>query len=160
MRLADVTVVILVPGMGDDVQTIKAGIMEIADIFVINKVDHDGAERVEREIRAMQSLALRADQWTPPVVKTVATDARGIPELANAIAAYEAHQQKQDLISPRRVQNWEVRLLEMLRDTLLQQARAALSDHELAELAAQVAEHKRDPYTVVEEIAGRVRGVT
>ena len=160
VRLADVTVVILVPGMGDDVQTIKAGIMEIADIFVINKVDHDGAERVEREIRAMQSLALRADQWTPPVVKTVATDARGIPELADAIAAYEAHQQKQDLISQRRVQNWEVRLLEMLRDTLLQQARAALSDHELAELAAQVAEHKRDPYSVVEEIAGRVRGVT
>ena len=160
VRLADVTVVILVPGMGDDVQTIKAGIMEIADIFVINKVDHDGAERVEREIRAMQSLALRADQWTPPVVKTVATDARGIPELANAIAAYEAHQLKQDLISHRRVQNWEVRLLEMLRDTLLQQARAALSDHELAELAAQVAEHKRDPYTVVEEIAGRVRGVS
>ena len=160
VRLADVTVVILVPGMGDDVQTIKAGIMEIADIFVINKVDHDGAERVEREIRAMQSLALRADQWTPPVVKTVATDARGIPELANAIAAYEAHQLKQDLISHRRVQNWEVRLLEMLRDTLLQQARVALPDHELAELAAQVAEHKRDPYSVVEEIAGRVRGVT
>ena len=160
VRLADVTVVILVPGMGDDVQTIKAGIMEIADIFVINKVDHDGAERVEREIRAMQSLALRADQWTPPVVKTVATDARGIPELADAIVAYEAHQQKQDLISQRRVQNWEVRLLEMLRDTLLQQARAALPDHELAELAAQVAEHKRDPYTVVEEIAGRVRGVS
>ena len=160
VRLADVTVVILVPGMGDDVQTIKAGIMEIADIFVINKVDHDGAERVEREIRAMQSLALRADQWTPPVVKTVATDARGIPELADAIVAYEAHQQKQDLISQRRVQNWEVRLLEMLRDTLLQQARAALPDHELAELAAQVAEHKRDPYSVVEEIAGRVRGVS
>src|SRR5579871_2661227 len=58
VRLADVTVVILVPGMGDDVQTIKAGIMEIADIFVINKSDHDGAERVEREIRAMQSLAI------------------------------------------------------------------------------------------------------
>lgn len=160
VRLADVTVVILVPGMGDDVQTIKAGIMEIADIFVINKVDHDGAERVEREIRAMQSLAIRADQWTPPIVKTVATDARGIQELADAIAAYEAHQQSQHLISQRRVHNWEVRLLEMLRDTLLQQARAALTNDELSQLAEQVAEHKRDPYTVVEEIAGRVRGVS
>ena len=156
VRLADVTVVILVPGMGDDVQTIKAGIMEIADIFVINKVDHDGAERVEREIRAMQSLAMRGDQWTPPIVKTVATDGRGIQELADVIAAYESHQAKQRLMSQRRVQNWEVRLLEMLRDTLLQQANAAMADGELSRLAAQVAEHKRDPYSVVEEITGRV----
>jgi LAO/AO transport system kinase len=156
VRLADVTVVILVPGMGDDVQTIKAGIMEIADIFVINKVDHDGAERVEREIRAMQSLATRGDQWTPPIVKTVATDGRGIQELAGVIAAYESHQAKQRLISQRRVQNWEVRLLEMLRGTLLQQAKAAMADGELSRLAAQVAEHKRDPYSVVEEITGRV----
>jgi LAO/AO transport system kinase len=157
VRLADVTVVILVPGMGDDVQTIKAGIMEIADIFVINKVDHDGAERVEREIRGMQSLAIRADQWTPPIVKTVATDGRGIQELAEAIAAYESHQRELGLASQRKVQNWEVRLLEMLRDSLLQQARAALTEDELSQLAAQVAEHKRDPYSVVEEIAGRIR---
>jgi LAO/AO transport system kinase len=159
VRLADVTVVILVPGMGDDVQTIKAGIMEIADIFVINKVDHDGAERVEREIRAMQSLSIRADQWTPPIVKTVATDGRGIQELADAIAAYESHQKKLGLSSQRKVQNWEVRLLEMLRDILLQQANAAMADGELSQLATQVAEHKRDPYSVVEEIAGRIRTV-
>jgi LAO/AO transport system kinase len=157
VRLADVTVVILVPGMGDDVQTIKAGIMEIADIFVINKIDHDGAERVEREIRAMQSLAIRADQWTPPIVKTVATDSRGIQELADAIAAYESHQKQLGLASQRKVQNWEVRLLEMLRDTLLQQAHAALGADELSRLAAQVAEHKRDPYSVVEEITRRIR---
>src|SRR3954465_3853978 len=74
VRLADVTIVILVPGMGDDVQTIKAGIMEIADIFVINKSDREGAERVEREIRALQSLAQRHDKWTPPIVKAVATE--------------------------------------------------------------------------------------
>ena len=76
VRLADVTIVILVPGMGDDVQTIKAGIMEIADIFVINKSDREGAERVEREIRALQSLAVRSDNWTPPIVKTVASEGR------------------------------------------------------------------------------------
>ena len=89
VRLADVTVVILVPGMGDDVQTIKAGIMEIADIFVINKSDREGADRVEREIRSMQSLAIRSDKWTPPIIKTVAMDGRGIPELAAAIVNYE-----------------------------------------------------------------------
>ncbi len=91
VRLADVTVVILVPGMGDDVQTIKAGIMEIADIFVINKSDRDGADHVEREIRAMQSLAVRADGWTPSIVKTVASEGRGISELAAAISDYETH---------------------------------------------------------------------
>src|SRR5208282_956969 len=88
VRLADITVVILVPGMGDDVQTIKAGIMEIADIFVINKSDREGAERVEREIRALQSLATRNDRWTPPIVKTVASEGMGTEELADAIADY------------------------------------------------------------------------
>ena len=91
VRLADITVVILVPGMGDDVQTIKAGIMEIADIFVINKSDREGAERVEREIRALQSLAVRSDNWTPPIVKTVASEGLGITELAAAIADYETY---------------------------------------------------------------------
>jgi LAO/AO transport system kinase len=89
VRLADITVVILVPGMGDDVQTIKAGIMEIADIFVINKSDREGADRVEREIRSMQSLAIRSDKWTPPIIKTVAMDGKGVPELAAAIVNYE-----------------------------------------------------------------------
>ena len=88
LRLADVTVVVLVPGMGDDVQTIKAGIMEIADVFVINKSDREGAERVEREIRAMQSLAMRNDNWTPPIVKTVASDGTGVPEVLKAIESY------------------------------------------------------------------------
>src|SRR3979490_2328191 len=89
VRLADVTIVILVPGMGDDVQTIKAGIMEIADIFVINKSDREGAERVEREILAMQTLATRGDGWTPPIVKTVASEGKGIAELGATIAKYE-----------------------------------------------------------------------
>ena len=97
VRLADVTVVILVPGMGDDVQTIKAGIMEIADIFVINKSDRDGAEHVEREIRTLQSLAMRNDGWTPPIIKTIASQGVGVEELADAISDYEAHLQKGNL---------------------------------------------------------------
>ncbi len=98
VRVADITVVILVPGMGDDVQTIKAGIMEIADIFVINKSDREGAERVEREIRALQSLAMRADNWTPPIVKTVATEGKGATELAAAIHEYESYLQHENLL--------------------------------------------------------------
>ena len=157
VRVADITVVILVPGMGDDVQTIKAGIMEIADIFVINKSDHEGAERVEREIRALQSLAVRSDNWTPPVVKTVATEAQGVQELAEAISSYESYLRKQNLLQQRRSRNWEIRLVEMLRDAMLEKVRAAISDADLARLAAEIAEHKKDPYSVVEKIAGNVK---
>jgi LAO/AO transport system kinase len=152
VRLADVTVVILVPGMGDDVQTIKAGIMEIADIFVINKSDREGAERVEREIRALQSLAVRTDKWTPPIVKTVATEGKGVTELAAAIADYEAHLQKENLILEKKTQNWQERLVEMLRDALLDRAREQLGNGAVAGYAVEVAEHKRDPYALVEEI--------
>jgi len=155
VRLADITIVILVPGMGDDVQTIKAGIMEIADIFVINKSDREGAERVEREIRALQSLATRNDGWTPPIVKTVASEGKGVEELAAAVAEYEAYLQKENRALKKSVENWQERLVEMLRDAMLEKARAQMSDGNLRQLAAEVAEHKRDPYTLVEEIAGK-----
>jgi LAO/AO transport system kinase len=154
VRVADITVVILVPGMGDDVQTIKAGIMEIADIFVINKSDREGAERVEREIRAMQSLALRADRWMPPIVKTVASKGEGIGELAAAIAAYDQYLRNENLAVKRNAQHWEQRLVEMLREVLLERALKQL-DGELPRYAREIAEHKRDPYTLVEEIVGR-----
>jgi LAO/AO transport system kinase len=156
VRLADITIVILVPGMGDDVQTIKAGIMEIADIFVINKSDRDGAEHVEREIRALQSLALRHDGWTPPIVKTVASQGVGTRELADAISDYEEHLQKENLALHKSVENWQERLLEMLRDALLEKARDLMSDGGVARYASEVAEHKCDPYTLIEEIAANL----
>lgn len=154
VRLADITVVILVPGMGDDVQTIKAGIMEIADIFVINKSDREGAERVEREIRALQTLATRQDGWTPPIIKTVARDGAGVPELAAAIAGYEEFLHQENRALKKSVENWQQRLVEMLRETMLEKARAHMG--EMKALAAEIAEHKRDPYTVVEEITARM----
>jgi LAO/AO transport system kinase len=153
VTLADVTVVVLVPGMGDDVQTIKAGIMEIADVFVINKADREGAERVEREIRAMQSLAVRKDNWTPPIVKTVASDGTGVPEVLAAIESYRAHLSKSDLGMNRRIENWRKRIAEMLRDKLFQRVLADyLGNGEAERYAAEVAEHKRDPYSLVEHI--------
>jgi len=153
VRLAEVTILILVPGMGDDVQTIKAGIMEIADIFVINKSDRDGAENVEREIRTLQSLAIRSDGWTPPIVKTVASEGTGIAELADAVSKYEMYLKEKNLALNKSVENWQKRLSEMLRDALLEKARGQITDGNLARYAAEVAEHKRDPYTLVEEIA-------
>jgi LAO/AO transport system kinase len=155
VRLADITVVILVPGMGDDVQTIKAGIMEIADIFVINKSDREGAERVEREIRALQSLAVRNDGWTPPIVKTVASEGKGVEELGAAVAEYENYLQTENRALKKSVENWQERLVEMLRDAMLEKARARLGDGSIARFAAEVAEHKRDPYSLIEEIVGK-----
>jgi LAO/AO transport system kinase len=89
VRLADLTLVVLAPGMGDDVQALKAGIMEIADVFVINKADHPGADRLEREIQAMLGLADRADQWTPPIVLAVATEGKGVPEILEAVQKFQ-----------------------------------------------------------------------
>jgi LAO/AO transport system kinase len=160
VRVADVTVVILVPGMGDDVQSIKAGIMEIADIFVINKSDYEGADRVEREIRGLQSLAIRSDRWTPPIVKTVASEGTGVTELVATIASYQAYLEKENLALQHRVQHWQERLVEMLRDTLLEKARTEFSDGSLARYAAEVAQHKRDPYTLVEEIVDKMENRT
>ncbi len=157
VRLADITVVILVPGMGDDVQTIKAGIMEIADIFVINKSDREGAERVEREILAMQTLATRGDGWTPPIVKTVASEGQGIAELGAAIEKYEAYLAKDNRLLEKTAHNWETRLIGMLREAVLERVvKARCSDGEMARYAAEVAGHKRDPYSLVEEIVGSV----
>jgi LAO/AO transport system kinase len=152
VRLADVTVLILGPGMGDDVQTIKAGIMEVADIFVINKSDREGADRTEREIRALQSLAMRSDGWTPPIVKTVATEGKGIPELGQSIDQYQAYLKNGDRILQRKIQTWRDRLIEMLRDSLLETTIQQLGEGRLSQYAAEIAAHKRDPYTLIEEI--------
>ena len=157
VRLADITVVILVPGMGDDVQTIKAGIMEIADIFVINKSDRDGAERVEREIRALQSLAIRSDKWTPPIIKTVATEGKGIESLAESITGYEEYLEKNNLFLQRKIENWEQRLLEMLRDSFMEKAYRSIGAGKLSHYAAEIVKRERDPYTVIEEIVGGMK---
>jgi LAO/AO transport system kinase len=83
--LADVTVLVLVPGMGDEVQSLKAGVMEVADVFVVNKSDRGGAELVEQEIVAMQGLVAQRGGWVPPVVRTVATTGEGVGELMEAV---------------------------------------------------------------------------
>jgi LAO/AO transport system kinase len=128
--------------------------MEIADVFVINKSDREGAERVEREIRAMQSLSIRHDEWVPPIVKTVASEGKGLEELTKAIAGYEDFLGKSDVGRQKRIQNWRERLIEMLRDTLLERVMAEQNGR-VDSYAAEIAEHKRDPYSLVEEIVGK-----
>ena len=156
VRLADVTVVMLVPGMGDDVQTIKAGIMEIADVFAINKADRDGAERLEQELKAMLSISHRADGWQPPVVKTVATEGAGVEELLAAVEGYLVYLRDRRLLAQKKAVNWRERLLELLRDRLLARVVAGtLTDGALAEYAERIAARQTDPYSGVEEIMAR-----
>src|SRR4051794_8193543 len=88
VKTADVSVVVLVPGMGDDIQAIKAGIMEIGDVFVINKADREGVLRTQKEIEALLGLAHRPDMWNPPIIKTIATESKGIEDVAAAIESY------------------------------------------------------------------------
>jgi LAO/AO transport system kinase len=142
-RLADVTLVVMVPGMGDDVQAIKAGIMEIADVFVINKSDLPGAEKLDRELKSYLTLSHRPDGWTPTIVHTVANEGKGIAE--TLAAAREYHSRGSN--PARGAEIWAMRLREMLRERVLDKFPKA--DFEAA--GREVAEHKRDPYSILNE---------
>ncbi len=148
-RLADVTLVVLVPGMGDDVQAIKAGIMEIADVLVINKADLDGSDKLERELKSSLALAHRPDGWIPPIVRTVATDGQGAA--AALAAAREYH--LSGLAKGRAREIWALRLREMIRERLLD----CLDPAELDSAAIDVVERRRDPYTIVQEWLNRIQ---
>jgi LAO/AO transport system kinase len=157
VRLSDVTIVVLVPGMGDDVQSLKAGIMEIADLFVVNKADREGADRVEKEVRAMQSLATSHGSWVPPVVKTIASTGEGIDRLTETIEQMKQWLDVDGRLEARRKVYWRERITEMMRHALMSQVREhGLSDAELEAHAARVAGKEENPYRLVPELVARV----
>jgi LAO/AO transport system kinase len=167
VKAADVSVVVLVPGMGDDIQAIKAGIMEIGDIFVINKADREGVERTERELITLLEISERTggpkgpggeDGWKPPIVRTVATQNKGIVEFVEAIENFADFHRSHLASLERRANVAQNRIIELLRERLLRLALdEALAPGQLRELAAQVASRRRDPYSIVDEIAGKIR---
>ena len=153
VKTADVSVVVLVPGMGDDIQAIKAGIMEIGDVFAINKADREGVLRTQKELEALLSLAHRPDMWNPPIVKTVATENKGIEDLSAAIGAYMEFQRSGTQNSERRhaIARW--RLTELLQEKLLSDLLSRNGTGEkLERLSADIASKKIDPYSAVEEL--------
>jgi LAO/AO transport system kinase len=153
VKAADISVVVLVPGMGDDIQAIKAGIMEIGDIFVINKADREGVFSTEKEVEALLSLSTRSDGWNPSIIKTVAIENKGIDELAAAIESYRESTTRTDVGGERRraIARW--RILELLRERLVARTLATESASErLERLAGEVASRQRDPYSAVEEM--------
>jgi LAO/AO transport system kinase len=152
-RLADVTALLLVPGMGDDMQTFKAGVMEIADLFVINKADRPGVDRVERELTAMLAIASRRNGWLPPVIKTVATTGEGVQALREGLDNFCTFDEGGTLRQQRRREHWRDRLLGLLRQTVFERiVRERSLDSSLDRFVDEVLEHRRDPYSVIEEI--------
>ena len=148
-QLADVTVLVLTPAFGDDVQAIKAGVMEIADVFVINKADLPGADRLESDIKGMQSFAVSSDgRSAAPVHRVAALSGEGVSELWVLIhSAYENR-----VRSASHINRWAFRLRELLRDSLWE----ALPETEIFTAAEKVAARLNDPYTVVDELRSRL----
>ena len=155
VRTADVSVVTLVPGAGDEVQALKAGIMEIADIFVVNKADREGADRTAASIEANLSLqTFAAGEWRPPILKTEATTGRGVPELLEMIERFRAHTTASQ--KARRRQRAEYRLRELLARRFLEHVeRRVLGAGELDRILDRMAARELDPYTAVDEIMKR-----
>jgi GTPase len=162
VRTADVSIVVVVPGTGDDVQAIKAGIMEIGDIFVVNKADREGADRAAQAIAANLSLGeapthpdvasafRRKEMWKPPIVKTEATRAIGIDELWRQIGRYR--EQSGARQASRRSERQRVRLRDLLARQLVQRVEAALPAGEIDRMADRVAKRELDPYSAVSEL--------
>ena len=152
--LADTTLVLLAPGMGDGIQAAKAGILEIGDVFVVNKADRDGADATVRDIRHMISLGDRTEPglWRPPVVKTVAAQGQGIDEVIEAIEKHTSWMDESGTLRERRVR----RAGDEIESIALQQLRAKMGDlrhgNGVDELAAAVVDGTTDPYAAADQI--------
>jgi LAO/AO transport system kinase len=156
VRLADCTIVVLMPGMGDDVQSLKAGLMEIGDIFVLNKCDREGADRYEQQLRGILQLVPERAGWKPPVVRTVATENKGLQELARHIELFREHFDQAHDRKAREISHWKEWILQLLEARLLERVVGEqLGERELDRIASQVAERKMDPYGAVNQILAR-----
>ena len=155
-RTADVSIVMLVPGTGDEIQALKAGIMEIADIFVVNQADREGADTLAQAIAAHQALRpAAAGEWRPPILKTVATAGEGIAQLWTVIAQFLAH--STNTSAARQRLRHAFRLRELLSQQFLEQLERSLPAGELDRLVDRIAAREVDPYSVARDLLDGVR---
>jgi LAO/AO transport system kinase len=152
---ADVSVVVLVPGLGDEVQALKAGIMEIADVFVVNKADREGVDRVVAEIESMLSLAAH-DGHVPSIVKTVASEDRGVVELLAAVEAFRAKAEASGVLLQKRRAHLRQQFEETLRERLLRHAWSKLSPEELETTLDRLARREIDPFRAADVLLGKM----
>jgi LAO/AO transport system kinase len=151
VKLADIVVLVLIPGMGDDIQAIKAGIMEIGDIFVVNKADRDGAAMLVKEIEMMFDLNLEKTKHRPPVIKTIATSGEGIQDLEHRLNDVWNYLVTSDILCQRRKNRVRSELFNLLNDKFLKMLKNTYSD-KIEELIDKIINKKQDPYSSAESI--------
>jgi LAO/AO transport system kinase len=157
VNTAHTSAVVLVPGMGDDVQAIKAGILEIGDIFVINKADRPGVQRLETELNMMLDLAPKGDGWRPPIITTIASQGEGIDKVARAILDHRTYLQQDEQGRTKEIQRCRFRIRELWKETAMEKLLPnLLPDDELQRAAESMALRKAEPYTLIERLQERL----
>ena len=158
VRAAQTVVVVAVPGMGDDIQAIKAGILEIADIFVVNKADRPGADQTAAELRMLLGLDehKRDRIWRVPIIPTTATTGAGVPELIDKLAEHRTSLEQTGQLDGRSQRQARSEMLALLHQALLTKIESTLSSEDWNQLIEEVVERKKDPYTAADEIARRI----
>lgn len=152
-REAHTVLVVEVPGMGDDIQAIKAGILEIADVFVVNKADREGADKAVRQLQMMLHLAEQAREgWSPPIVRTVAHQGQGIPEVVDATQRHLEHLRQHGHFESRERQRLVREFRAILKDAALEHLRQQYTYDERQQLIDRLLRREVDPYTVAEEV--------
>jgi LAO/AO transport system kinase len=155
-RQADTTIVVLAPGMGDAIQAAKAGILEVADVFCVNKADKGGTDEVARDLRGMLEMGPGRDEsWTPPVVVTSAAEGTGIDELWEAIRLHEAHLRSEGRLEARRRERFSFEIREIVGERLKAHLEEAAGPRVLEELTQEVLDRKLDPYSAAQELLKR-----
>lgn len=156
VKSAHTSIVVTVPGLGDDIQAIKAGILEIADIFVVNKADREGAEKTATELQAMMALGPGRLDWTPPIFKTVATEGRGVADLVQGILAHQTHLDRAGLRQTRQRERSRALFLELLQEQATRRLlERAAANGSLEQTIERIARREVDPYSAVEELLKR-----
>ncbi len=156
IKNCDTTVMVMVPGLGDDIQAIKAGIMEIGDVFAINKADRDGAKKTAREIDAM--LDYNSNEWRPPLTMTVAVNNEGIDDLIDSIKEHRDFMQESGLFETRRINNTKNEIVELIKHRVLEHIfDNAYNEQKINNLSKEVVKRITDPYTVCEDIMHNIK---
>lgn len=157
VKIADTTLVVLVPGLGDSIQTIKAGIMEIADVFVVNKADRSGVEQTVAELESLVDITCTGENRKTPIVTTTAKEHKGITELIDEIKKHREYLKKTNAFEAQRRKRYEAELVEIIRKRLMNFIfDESTFKGKVESLIDQISEKKLDPYTAADEILGKI----
>ena len=156
VKTADTTLVVLVPGLGDDIQAIKAGILEIGDVFAINKADREGVERLHIEIEMMLDLDQNETEWRPKITRTIASQNQGVVELVDSIEEHATYMVKTGLIQKRRFERTRNEILAMLDEAIKVYLKKKVAGSRFEVLTEEVSQRKNDPYSAVKAILAEV----